>query len=196
MGGAPFTDTASLLANNCQAGPLTNAIIISGETPASVPPAGEVPLSKFQQQAPVPLVEARKHAMDVTLDTSPPSDVALPPELTPQNPVSGSSSGIQFYMLDDGVTGVLALGSFSAADFSVFLETLLTGLLNLKSAGATRLVIDVVRTWVIGCEIYSRILGQSNNGGGFICAAAVSSSFTLPFYYKFTVLFFGSGYIV
>ena len=46
---------------------------------------------------------------------------------------------------DDGKTGVLALGSFSAASFTALGDSLLTGLQNLKEQGATQLIVDVVR---------------------------------------------------
>jgi hypothetical protein len=39
---------------------------------------------------------------------------------------------------------VLAHGSFSDANFSLFLASLLKSLLSLKSQGATQLVVDVV----------------------------------------------------
>lgn len=75
------------------------------------------------------------------------SDVVLPPGLQPSlNPVNGSRNAAQFYMLKDKKTGVLALGSFSDTDFSPFLDSLLQGLVSLKSQGATQLVVDVVGT--------------------------------------------------
>jgi len=64
------------------------------------------------------------------LDTSPLSDVVLPPHLTPTSPVNGSRNVAQ---LDDTKTGVLALGSFDDPDFDSFLDSLLTGLITLKS---------------------------------------------------------------
>lgn len=68
--------------------------------------------------------------------------------------MDGSYSVAQFYYLDETQTGVLALGSFSAASFTEFQESLLTGLQNLKAAGAKQLIVDV-----------------TNNGGGYICIA-------------------------
>ena len=68
--------------------------------------------------------------------------------------LGGSYSVAQFYYLNATQTGVLALGSFSAASFSVFQQNLLTGLQNLKAAGAKQLIVDV-----------------TNNGGGFVCIA-------------------------
>lgn len=83
--------------------------------------------------------------MNVMLDTTPPSDVVLPPTLVPGLPVlNGSRTVQQFYMLKDGKTGVMALGSFSDNDFNAFLLGMLTGLQSLKSLGATQLIVDVV----------------------------------------------------
>jgi len=79
------------------------------------------------------------------LDTAPLSDVVLPPVLQPSlTAVSGSQNVTQFYMLKDGKTGVMALGSFSDSDFNAFLLGMLNGLVSLKSLGATQLIVDVV----------------------------------------------------
>ena len=55
-----------------------------------------------------------------------------------------SYSVAQFYILDDNITGVLALGSFSAKNYTAFGLSLLTGLKELKTAGVERLIVDVV----------------------------------------------------
>ncbi|KAF5324377.1 hypothetical protein D9619_011355 [Psilocybe cf. subviscida] len=152
----PFTDTASWRANNCVAIDGTNGVDLSATSsppPNTVNP--NIPLVKFKQAPPVPPAVAKKQPMNVMLDTSPPSDVVLPPTLVPGLPtLNGSRTVQQFYMLKDGKTGVMALGSFSDDDFNAFLLGMLTGLQSLKSLGATQLIVDV-----------------SNNGGGFICAA-------------------------
>lgn len=84
--------------------------------------------------------------MNVLLDGLPLIDIKLPPELNPAIPsLNESYSVAQFYMLGDNVTGVLALGSFSAKGFSKFGSSLLDGLQGLRAKGATRLVVDVVR---------------------------------------------------
>lgn len=57
-----------------------------------------------------------------------------------------SYSVAQFYILNDNITGVLALGSFSAENYTAFGLSLLTGLQELKTAGAERLIVDVVGT--------------------------------------------------
>ncbi|KAG6886018.1 hypothetical protein C0993_006134 [Termitomyces sp. T159_Od127] len=107
------------------------------------------------QQAPVNPQEARRHAMNVILDGIPMSDIKLPEELQPPMPsLNQSYSVAQFYLLKDHVTGVLALGSFSAENFTIFGQSLLHGLQELKAKGATHLIVDV-----------------TNNGGGYICIA-------------------------
>ncbi|KAF8960420.1 hypothetical protein BDZ97DRAFT_1307262 [Flammula alnicola] len=150
----PFTDTASWRANNCVSIDGTNGVNLYATSSAPTSSAN-IPLVKFKQQPPIPPQTESKHPVNVMLDTAPLSDVVLPPSLTPALPaVNGSRSVSQFYLLNDGKTGVMALGSFSDTDFNTFLLGMLNGLLSLKSLGATQLIVDV-----------------SNNGGGFICAA-------------------------
>ncbi|KAI0667292.1 hypothetical protein C8Q78DRAFT_1175982 [Trametes maxima] len=147
-----WTDKASFHQNNCVAIPGTNGEDLNAASAQrrSLP---ENPANKFRQ-APIPEGDSRKHLLNVILDSAPQQDVVLPPGLTPPNPLSGSSGVAQFFLLDDGKTGVLALGSFSSNSFSGLNAALLKGLQNLKDQGATQLVVDI-----------------SNNGGGFICTA-------------------------
>lgn len=69
-------------------------------------------------------------------------DIALPPPLVP-GPATSGSGAMQFYSLDN-TTGVLALGSFSGT-YNTLQSGLLSGLQGLKAAGATKLIVDVVR---------------------------------------------------
>ncbi|KAI0343270.1 hypothetical protein BDW22DRAFT_1413290 [Trametopsis cervina] len=150
-----WTDSASFRQNNCVAIDGTNGVNLNDPSNPLRKRDDDVPLiSAFRQQAPVSPADARKHPMNAILDTAPVQDVALPPGLVPTNPVSGSTGVSEFHLLADGKTGVLALGSFSENSFTGFEKTLLTGLQNLKAAGATQLIVDV-----------------TNNGGGFICVA-------------------------
>ncbi|THH21164.1 hypothetical protein EW146_g370 [Bondarzewia mesenterica] len=157
--GQNFTDGASFRANNCVAVAGTNGVDLYGDTasPQSVSETAlspDRPIAKFQQQpVKVKASDARAHPMNVLLDVTPVSDVVLPPALVPPGtPLNGSSSVAQFYLLDDGVTGVFALGSFSDTDFDTFLRNMLTGLQGLKSANATRLIVDVASSvQLIGC---------------------------------------------
>ncbi|KAK0461182.1 uncharacterized protein EV420DRAFT_1530760 [Desarmillaria tabescens] len=147
-----FTDFESYRANNCFAGKHTNGYDVYAD---GLDGAGERPIAYFQQQPPVDPRDARRHPMNVIVDAIPPTDIKLPEELQPIPPALNESYSVaQFYLLDDKVTGVLALGSFAAQSFSTFQSSLLSGLNGLKSLGAKRLVVDV-----------------TNNGGGYICIA-------------------------
>ena len=99
--------------------------------------------SAAKKLAPSPFAHQKKLLNVITDDTTR-TDVALPPILVPGTPISGSGVA-QFYQLKDKSTGVLALGSFSATDYVGFHQTLLDGLVGLKSAGVTKLIVDVVR---------------------------------------------------
>ncbi|KAJ7314970.1 hypothetical protein DFH08DRAFT_894316 [Mycena albidolilacea] len=142
----PFNSSATYRANNCVAVDGTNGVDLhaSGLAPSAA--------AKFQQ---APASPSKKHLLNVMLDTTPLSDVVLPPGLQPTAPaLNGSFPAGTFYLQKDGKTGILALGSFSGADFDVMQSGLLEGLLTLKEIGATQLIVDV-----------------TNNGGGFICIA-------------------------
>ncbi|KAJ7913878.1 hypothetical protein B0H13DRAFT_2003844 [Mycena leptocephala] len=143
----PFNNSATYRANNCLAVDGTNGVDLHA---AALAPS---PAGKFQQAPISP--SSKKQKVNVILDTAPLSDVVLPPTLQPTAPaLNGSFGSGTFYMQKDGITGVLALGSFGGDDFDVMENGLLEGLLTLKDMGATRLVVDV-----------------TNNGGGFICVA-------------------------
>ncbi|KAM5541660.1 hypothetical protein V8D89_004641 [Ganoderma adspersum] len=160
--GARFTDVASFRANNCVARSYTNGVDYyassSSSSTATKRDATRVnPANKFRQ-APMPSAAAtpggRQEPMNVMLDTAPLSDATLPPDLQPTGPLDGSSGDAQFFMLDDGKTGVLALGSFSWDSVYNGENTLTKGLQSLQAANATQLIVDV-----------------TNNGGGYICLA-------------------------
>ncbi|KAF8649153.1 hypothetical protein AX16_005951 [Volvariella volvacea WC 439] len=149
-----FTDAASWRANNCVAVAGTNGVDVYDPSASRLVPAVS-PVQIYQQQPIITNPSSRKQPVNVLLDDAPLTNVVLPPTLQPSlSPVAGSRNAAQFYLRDDGKTGVLALGSFSDADYTTFLNTLLQGLLSLKAQGATHLIVDV-----------------TNNGGGYICAA-------------------------
>jgi hypothetical protein len=76
-----------------------------------------LPTNLLQQQ-PISPDNARKHPVNVMLDTSLSVNVVLPPELQPGlGPISVSRNAAQFYMPNAGKTGVLALGSSSDKGF-------------------------------------------------------------------------------
>ncbi|KAF5321011.1 hypothetical protein D9619_001895 [Psilocybe cf. subviscida] len=155
-GSNSFTDAASYRAGNCRATEGTNGADMYDkgfsmqayeETPQ--------PIAFFQQQPLITGFDARQHAVNVVLDAVPLTDINLPEHLQPGLPALDESYSVaQFYMLDDKRTGVLALGSFSAKNFTLFGASLLKGLQGLKQKGATKLIVDV-----------------TNNGGGFVCIA-------------------------
>ena len=104
------------------------------------------PIAYFQQPS-VDYEDARKQPINVVLDGLPLTDIDLPEYLQPNMPALNQSYSVaQFYILKDNVTGVLALGSFMAENFTVFGMSLLAGLQELKTAGAERLIVDVVGT--------------------------------------------------
>ena len=89
-----FNDSASFRVNNCVAGNGTNGINLYEST------------TGFRLSA----KEERKQFMNVLMDDIRQENVVLPPELVPKNPLEGSRSVVQFHLLDDKKTGVLALG--------------------------------------------------------------------------------------
>ncbi|TFK66897.1 hypothetical protein BDN72DRAFT_843673 [Pluteus cervinus] len=154
LNSVPFNDTSSWRDGNCVALPDTNGRDYYAP-PLSKDPSSVSPVQKFQQQ-PHLTPSKQQHHLDVILDNSPPTDFALPQELTPSLPLLDGSWGVtQFYMLEDGKTGVMVLGSFEDGEYESFLDNMLEGLTNLKQQNATRLIVDM-----------------TNNGGGWTCAAA------------------------
>lgn len=139
-----FTDAESYRTNNCVNVTGTNGYDVYNiasvlEHAPSVPPVA------YLQQQPIISSQDRRQPINVVLDGNSLSNVELPEELHPiPVALNESYSVAQFYLLDDNVTGVLALGSFSAANFTAFMGSLLHGLEELKSLGATRLIVDVV----------------------------------------------------
>ncbi|KAF7329787.1 TSPc domain-containing protein [Mycena kentingensis (nom. inval.)] len=132
--GAPFTDGASFWANNCVANENTNGIDFKDP----VPEPGAVP--------------ARKQPIGNIVDKSTSSAVGLPPQFEPTLPAQGGSAGVmKSYILPGNKTGVLFVGSFGG-DFNGFQDDVVAAVDSFKTAGVTRLIIDL-----------------TNNGGGFVC---------------------------
>ncbi|KAF7345744.1 Peptidase S41 family protein ustP [Mycena venus] len=145
----PFNNSATYRANNCVPVDGTNGMDLHA---SSVRPSSAA--TKFQKVS-SSSAASKNHLLNVMMDTTPSSDILLPPGLQPTAPtLNGTFGGGAFYMQKDGKTGVLALGSFSDDDSDVMQSGMLEGLLNLKALGATQLIIDV-----------------TNNGGGLICIA-------------------------
>ncbi|KAG9076433.1 hypothetical protein FRC06_009508 [Ceratobasidium sp. 370] len=110
--------------------------------------------ARFQTDPIMPTIEGGKKLVvsSLVLD-GPQSNVELPSRLSPGVSLSGVGP-MNWYMLDDGKTAVLHLSSFSGT-FGPLQQGVLDGLKQVKSKGATRLLIDL-----------------TNNGGGIICLAA------------------------
>lgn len=121
-----FNNTATWRAKNCVAVDGTNGFDVYANSSTSR--------------------RTRRPAINQIVDDTKSMDVALPPTISPTNPLNVSQSVNQFYLLDDKKTGVLALGSFSdgIGGFEGQIETLLNGLQALKTLGATQLIVDVV----------------------------------------------------
>jgi hypothetical protein len=143
-----FTDAASYRANNCLATNYTNGFDIYGPSASSSLSSSEPnlrPITYAQQQPLLTPSDVRRHPVNVLLDATPLTDIDLPETMQPSNPALNQSYSVaQFYILDDNTTGVLALGSFSAPNFTAFQNSLLDGLVELKARGATKLIVDVV----------------------------------------------------
>ncbi|KAF8210375.1 hypothetical protein K438DRAFT_2011782 [Mycena galopus ATCC 62051] len=149
-----FTDSASYRTNMCTNVTGTNGFNVYEFDSVQAQEHTVLPVA-FVEQQPMISHQDRKHPINVMLDATPLSDVDLPEELLPLPVALNESYSVaQFYLLHDNITGVLALGSFSAANFTAFMTSLLDGLQELKSLGASRLIVDV-----------------TNNGGGYICIA-------------------------
>ena len=143
-----FTDSKTLRENNCIATLNTNGLDLYGVPPDQlVDYLGEPkPLAIYQQQPILSPVDYReRHPVNVFLDGSPLIKIDLSETLAPSlEPSNSSYSVAEFFMLKDNITGVLALGSFSAKNYTLFGQKLLDGLKDLKRAGAEQLIVDVV----------------------------------------------------
>ncbi|KAL0065781.1 hypothetical protein AAF712_007269 [Marasmius tenuissimus] len=134
--GFSFTDKDSYWANNCAAGPFTN-----GENRRLQ--ASFAPRKRLQPKGAI-------------IDKAHTVNIVLPGPFRPKLPlVAGSSDVLKNYILPDGKTGVMFVGSFSPSGdtgFNDFQADVVAATGTFKAAGVTRLLIDV-----------------SNNSGGFVC---------------------------
>ncbi|KAJ6593998.1 hypothetical protein B0H19DRAFT_1225277 [Mycena capillaripes] len=138
-----FTDGESYRANNCVNVTGTNGYNLYEFTSGFEHEQTVLPVAYLEQQ-PFISRQDRRQPINVMLDAASLSDVELPEELQPATVALNESYSVaQFYLLPDNITGVLALGSFSAANFSAFMGSLLDGLQELKSLGVTHLIVDV-----------------------------------------------------
>ncbi|KAJ8475311.1 hypothetical protein ONZ45_g15653 [Pleurotus djamor] len=122
--GVPFTNKASFWANNCVANSQTNGIDLKSASISSL----------------VPVV--RRMRGDI-IDKGESQAVGLPPEFEPKLPqVNGSDGVIKSYILADGITGVMFVGSFGG-DFNGFQHDVVSAITQFKASGVTRLLIDL-----------------------------------------------------
>ncbi|KAG8680915.1 hypothetical protein FRC09_017881, partial [Ceratobasidium sp. 395] len=147
-----FTDAKSLWANNCVATSSTNGASYYDKVQSKAKATPDKP--RFQPDPVIaPVIDGKRQAISGLVADGPLFDITLPSRLAPPTPVTGSGA-LQFYMLDDAKTAILALGSFSGS-FAGVQQGILDGVNAVKAKGATRLLVDV-----------------TNNGGGYICLAA------------------------
>ncbi|KAJ1552240.1 hypothetical protein HK405_012103, partial [Cladochytrium tenue] len=168
-----FADAATYYSNNCQSSSTTSGSasklsagnkLLSGSASAIFEENG----LKFRTKpttshngitldADVALATHNKHLTAATLRLDAETKVAATFSLS--NPLVGDGMSA-FYMLDDGVTGIMVLGAFEPATttdaaISAAIGTITSGLTALESAGASKLIIDL-----------------TENGGGVICIGA------------------------
>ena len=141
-----FTDAKSLWANNCLATSSTNGISYYDQVKSKTL-AKTANKPRFQPDPVIaPIIGGRRQAISGLVADGPLFDVTLPSRLTPPTPITGNGA-LQFYVLDDGKTAVLVLGSFSGS-FAGVQKGILDGINAVKAKGATRLLVDVVSVLV------------------------------------------------
>ncbi|KAH9968140.1 hypothetical protein BC827DRAFT_1122317 [Russula dissimulans] len=132
--GNNFSDRDSYWANNCVANGSTNGVdrrLTSGIQRSSTS-------SKLRAKG---VTRLPSHA------------IGLPANFQPSLPlINNNTSDMVSYLLPDGVTGVLFVGSFQNNDDEQFQRDVATTITSLKAAGAERLLVDL-----------------TNNPGGIIC---------------------------
>ncbi|KAH9988067.1 hypothetical protein BJV74DRAFT_773597 [Russula compacta] len=131
--GNSFSDQNSYWANNCAANNSTNGVdmrLITSDAPRS--------RAKFRAKG---------------IIRSPSDGIGLPSKFQPSlPPVNNNASEMVSYLLPDGITGVLFVGSFEDDDTGQFQLDVVNTITSLKASGATRLLIDL-----------------TSNPGGLVC---------------------------
>ncbi|ESK91666.1 peptidase s41 family protein [Moniliophthora roreri MCA 2997] len=134
--GNQFTDKDSFWANNCAANEFTNGVDLRTQSTF-------LPRKRLQPIASI-------------IDTAHSVNINLPGPFIPNLPqLPGSDGVIKNYVLPDGKTGVMFVGSFSPSGntgFDQFQADVVSAINAFKGAGVSRLLIDL-----------------TNNGGGFVC---------------------------
>ncbi|KAF8579062.1 hypothetical protein K439DRAFT_1360350 [Ramaria rubella] len=136
--GFPFTDSVSFWENNCAANDETNGVDNSGTANGIVPDFS----THRRMQASI-------------VDVSPKTALELPSPFQPTVPIiAGQNGAIKSFILPDGITGVLFVGSFSPSNEQSFEQDTVASINTFKKQGVRQLIVDL-----------------TNNGGGFICLA-------------------------
>ncbi|PPQ92503.1 hypothetical protein CVT25_010336 [Psilocybe cyanescens] len=131
--GVAFTDKASFWENNCAANDATNGVDIRAQ-------------SSFARSV-------RKQPKAEIIDGLQSRAIGLPGPFQPTAPpLNGSDDAIKSFILPDGKTGVMFVGTFSPNDFDQFQVDTIAATNALKAAGVKQVIIDL-----------------TDNGGGFVC---------------------------
>ncbi|KAI0050268.1 hypothetical protein FA95DRAFT_1603627 [Auriscalpium vulgare] len=148
--GNQFTDSASYWENNCAANSGTNGV--------------DRRLGSNLHGSPA-------RALPVAVGRMPSSAIGLPAPFQPSlPPVVPSADVMRTYLLPDGKTGVIFVGSFldDVDQFQIDVQNAVT---SLKSSGATRLVIDLTNnlggTVCLGIFLHQYLAGSSFGYSGF-----------------------------
>ncbi|CUA71803.1 Glucan 1,4-alpha-maltotetraohydrolase [Rhizoctonia solani] len=152
-----FTNAQDLWAKNCRATNETNGRSYSEFARAKGKTGTGAELTypvRFQRDPIIPQTH-RVHRIAVSNSVKDNSefDATFMERLFPAGNVSGTGD-MNWFVLKDGKTAVLRLGSFQG-NLTALQQNVLDGIDAVKSAGASKLLIDV-----------------TNNGGGFVCLAS------------------------
>ncbi|KAI0752695.1 hypothetical protein C8Q80DRAFT_469989 [Daedaleopsis nitida] len=136
--GAAFTDKQSFWDANCAVKDSTNG----------------VDFKNGAQLEKLNTTKKKKLAKADIIDGNPRQQaVGLPDPFKPSLPaLNGSDDVLKSYILPDGKTGVIFVGSFEPNDFSQFQIDVAATMAEFQKAGLTQLILDL-----------------TNNGGGFVC---------------------------
>ncbi|KAJ3505956.1 hypothetical protein NLJ89_g7141 [Agrocybe chaxingu] len=141
--GRNFDNRASYWTNNCLAREDTNGVDLNTMT-------NQTNITVTRSISPL---DFRKEPRADIIDLSFINPIPLPQAFLPDGvPMPGTSDIIKPYLLPDNETGVIFIGSFVPWDFTGFQQDIVTGITALKTAGATKLLIDL-----------------TNNEGGYVC---------------------------
>lgn len=155
---APFTDAQDLWKNNCVPVDDTNGVdyfinstessgFRSGGSDSSddsnLPVLVDPSPRKFSEPI---LPEDRRRPISSFIDLTAFVDIALPPTWDP--PTAASGNGTAWFYIQ-GKVGVFTLGSFSTgANFTKWFDILTEGFGEMKNAGVTHLIVDVVSNMI------------------------------------------------